>query len=970
MTILRRRVFKAVIFLAAVVSAAYLSLFFIVKSFGFQQWLKAEIADRTGYDVSVGDLRLSVPWHLVASAIAVSKSSKTVLKGEHVALTLSPIDLFSKTLHRLQLQKPTFYLDVHELFDSSAKTAADIAIRHLNITDGTVVLKTGEGSTLDFRSINVNAENLNLGRTTGVSLRTELPWLKGGAEITIRGEADQMAAEIRVQQTKFGRLSRFLFPNGPTTEVLKAQIKLRRKASQELEVVAAGKLVALSIGDSNISGEFDVHSNIDPGIKNVAFSGKIAADLPSNLGSLSLSSAKQGVTARLNGNFSIPEKQMTLKALHLESVLATADGGATLRFDPEPVFSDAHLTLREVALEPWKSLLPEAFRDWSYTARASAELDLQGPWRSVAIKGVVQSDGSPFKSNLFSLGRLTLTVPFEWANGSIHAADIGIIGKTFAINQKQRTQLAAEEIRVDGRLDKKGSAPWQAAGKLRILRGRFATPDGSKVGENLTLSGPFDITTAHENGLVSVTGKLDMEQGEILWGKFFRDLKTQQPAIDFDGDYSASDDALRLRRLNLSLANVGKVEVTGSVDHVTESPALRVAMTSNDFQPAGFFEVFIRETWNRSYPVLDQLAIGGRASFSLRVRGGMDDLAANGEIQLRAGDLHVKSNKWQIGPLDLVLPFQVHWPAANPAATSANTEAGTLTIQSARLGSESIPTLKTAVSLWDNRLRLEQPIRIPIYGGSVEISNLAWKDVIGDPRAVSLSMDTKNLQLQNLTEALDWYRFGGTLSGSIPQVDWSGGALRSQGQIQVQVFGGQILISKMEIDNPFSSLASIKLDSRFQAIDLERASETFKFGKISGILEGSVNDLILTDGQPSQWVAEIHSVEKSGISQWISVEALNKITVLSSGNDAGALYGGLAAFFDNFRYSKLGFKATLRNDKLTLRGIESKDGKEFLVVGSFLPPTVNIISHTQEISFSELVRRLEQMRKADTPQIK
>jgi hypothetical protein len=91
--------------------------------------------------------------------------------------------------------------------------------------------------------------------------------------------------------------------------------------------------------------------------------------------------------------------------------------------------------------------------------------------------------------------------------------------------------------------------------------------------------------------------------------------------------------------------------------------------------------------------------------------------------------------------------------------------------------------------------------------------------------------------------------------------------------------------------------------------------------------------------------------------------------VLSSGQSAGALYGGLAGFFDSFRYSKLGFKATLKNDRLTLRGVETRGDQEFLVVGSFLPPTVNVISHTQVIAFSELVRRLERI-KSDKSNVK
>ena len=133
--------------------------------------------------------------------------------------------------------------------------------------------------------------------------------------------------------------------------------------------------------------------------------------------------------------------------------------------------------------------------------------------------------------------------------------------------------------------------------------------------------------------------------------------------------------------------------------------------------------------------------------------------------------------------------------------------------------------------------------------------------------------------------------------------------------------------------------------------------------------KAAIDDLVITDGQPSQLRADLHSVERRGVDQRISVDALNKITVLSSGQEAGALYGGLAGLFDSFRYSKLGFKATLKNDRLTLHGVESQGDKEMLVVGSFLPPTVNIVSHTQNIAFSELVRRLERI-KSDKPEIK
>jgi hypothetical protein len=318
--------------------------------------------------------------------------------------------------------------------------------------------------------------------------------------------------------------------------------------------------------------------------------------------------------------------------------------------------------------------------------------------------------------------------------------------------------------------------------------------------------------------------------------------------------------------------------------------------------------------------------------------------------------------------MELALPFHVRLAGAIAQTTPASLPAGNLTIASARIGSESIGPINTSLSLWNNRLQFRQPVTIPVYGGTIQINNLVWEDLIKDPRALSASIDTKNLQLERLTENLGWHRFGGILAGSIPQVEWTENSLRSQGEIAISVFGGRVQIGRMEIESPFSSIPSIKLDARFRDIDLDQASETFAFGHISGILEGTVNDLVISAGQPSQFRADLHTVDKRGSSQWISVEALNKITVLSSGNDAGPLYGGLAGFFDNFRYSKMGFRAVLRNDKLTLRGIESEDGKEYLVVGSWLPPTVNIISHTQEIGFSELLGRLARVaEKPETP---
>ncbi|HKY06797.1 MAG TPA: hypothetical protein VJQ55_01080, partial [Candidatus Binatia bacterium] len=362
----------------------------------------------------------------------------------------------------------------------------------------------------------------------------------------------------------------------------------------------------------------------------------------------------------------------------------------------------------------------------------------------------------------------------------------------------------------------------------------------------------------------------------------------------------------------------------------------------------------------------NKLALGGVLVFQTQLTGDLKNLSATGNVSLQAGEVSSQNNDWQVGPISLNLPFLVTW-AEGARSSSEQPRTGTVAIESMRFGKTTVGRTSATISLFHNELRFHQPLRAAVFDGEIIVNNLRWQNVLSRPKDVSFSVEAKRLQLQPLTQALGWPTFSGTLTGIIPEVQSTDSALRTKGEIQAEIFGGRVRMSRLEVDNPFSPLAAIKLDATLANIDLERLSKTFAFGRISGILEGTVGDLIIVDGQPAQFGADLHSVDRGG-EQRISVEALDKITVLSSGQSAGALYGGLAGFFDSFRYSKLGFKAILRNDRLTLRGVETRGNQEYLVVGSLLPPTVNIVSHTQTIAFSDLVKRLERIQ-ADKPKV-
>jgi hypothetical protein len=451
---------------------------------------------------------------------------------------------------------------------------------------------------------------------------------------------------------------------------------------------------------------------------------------------------------------------------------------------------------------------------------------------------------------------------------------------------------------------------------------------------------------------------------ELLWDKFFGDFQRTRPIIEAGGVYRSKKDELRLAPMSIGLSSVGNVQLRGIIERLSRRPSFKLDIETRDLSLAGFYDFFIRDTYRRSHPTLAKLRIGGRSSLMFQIQGSLDAFDAAGEMRLDAAEIREESEKWRLGPMEMSLPFGLRYPEASRKHPSEDATTGRLVVKTARVGTITVPAVSASFRLWNNSLSIIQPIVLSMDGGTMAVRNLRWKDLVRSPEDLSFSVELKDIRLLPLTEALGWSRFRGTLSGSIPDVQWTGNALRSKGKLTLDVFGGRLTVDGLEVLNPFTSLPSIKTNVRLKEIDLDRATEAFEFGRISGILEGTIEDLVVTSGQAAQFRAQLQTLKQQGVRQWISVEALNKISVLSSGNETGFIYSGLAKLFDSYRYHKLGFTAHLRNDRLTLSGIERKEGKEYLVVGTLLPPTVNIISHTQEISFSELMRRIERVRKA------
>lgn len=943
----------------ALIAILYGVIYFIVPSSRFRGWAEAELSAASGATVRIARIQFQLPLGLVAENVEVTKPETFSFISRRLSTTFSPFDLFSRTIHRLEVDEPELKLNIEALMQPAERKSAAISLRHVKIRDGRITLTRGTAALFELPEVNLDAENFNLGDHSGGNLRADIPPLNAEMQLALKGENGGFRSEVVLQRKSRARLD--LGKSNGTTEMLRLRASFDLAARQKTSATIEAHWRDLPIQTLQLTGGLNANIETDADFSAARFAGKIELDNFLQALGVNVSGQPDGkAAADFAGVYESTGKTLVLKTIDVSSPLGGASGTAEMIFVAPPVrVISASLRSHPLSLERLKTFLPTPLDRWGYQGQGSFELEIRGPWNALQANGTVQSNRVQVHGDGFAVENLALRAPFFWLRPGWRIGEATVSAEKLSYGEKSSWQGLVEGLRANATAEIVSGQPVKITGGFETATGKFSSVDTSRLGENLKIGGSFDLRSDPANHSISVTGTIGATGGEILWGKFFTDLKEPQPRFDIAADYRRDLDRLDCHRCRFSFSKVGAVEVSGSIERISHNAEVRLAARSAEFGPGGFYEL-LRPSFNREYPLLDRLAVGGALDLQCRIQGGAQGLYIEGDLTFKNGILGARPDGWQVGPITLSLPLQISWPQKAPE-TNAKPRFGLLTVEQVRFGEERIEKIAAAVALSNNALIFPQTVRAEIFGGAVEIGALRWPDAINEPRRLSFSAEMTNLRLDRLTPALGWPPFSGTLTGSIPQVQSTSSMLQTNGEIRAAVFGGEARLSKLEIENPFSPLAAIRLDSRLSGIDLEQVTQTFSFGRISGILESAIDNLVIVDGQPAEFQIDLHSVERDK-EQRISVEALNKITVLSSGASAGALYSGLGGFFNNFGYSKLGFKARLKNDRLTLRGVESRGDEEFLVVGSFLPPRVNVVSHTQEVSFSELLHRLERIK--------
>lgn len=258
-------------------------------------------------------------------------------------------------------------------------------------------------------------------------------------------------------------------------------------------------------------------------------------------------------------------------------------------------------------------------------------------------------------------------------------------------------------------------------------------------------------------------------------------------------------------------------------------------------------------------------------------------------------------------------------------------------------------------------VRLQSPVEVAFSGGQFHLDSfeLSGALVAGAQPRWQADASVHDVSLAQLTAALDWPPFEGSLAGTLRDMRYSDKVFVVGGGLQIQAFDGSVVVNNLEIREPFGTVPVLSADAQLRGLDLHELTQTFSFGRIEGRLDGEVNAIRLAGWRPESFDLHLYSPEKDDLRHRISQRAVENLTELGNGVSAG-LSTTVLRIFDEFRYDRIDLEVLLRGDAAEMGGIARSDGGYYLVKGAGLP-RIDVIGRNRRIAWKDLVERLRRI---------
>lgn len=560
------------------------------------------------------------------------------------------------------------------------------------------------------------------------------------------------------------------------------------------------------------------------------------------------------------------------------------------------------------------------------------------------------------------LGRLTgegeLELPPGWELAGARAAfrgelrEAGVAPWLAAFGTPLPAGLSfSGAVSASPEIAKEAGAPWRMSGSFRLAGAGFASVQGDRVLEGLTLDGELQAEAAPAlaaGDAYRLEARATGSGFQLLWGTLFGDFQGAAPRLRARASGTLGGAPSLFAEAALGPGLAASASLDG--DHT-----YRLELAAADLEAA-------RRDWllplfqNGAPPLLfGRLA----AQATGHLPAGAEPFSARGELKLE--NVRIEQPGFLAEGLELLLPFDLE--GRNGAYRGPRRE-GRLAAARIQVGAFTVPPVASRLWVEADAAGLEEPLEIAFAGGQVRLASVAARGLLAATPRLETAVAFSGVSLAELAAGAGALPIEGRLDGSLPRVVAEGNRLEVDGGGKIALFGGELELSEISGSDVFSAYPRLRLSVRFHDIDLGLLTRRFDFGEMHGIVEGEVDHLVLFRNLPLSFDARVASAPRRGVAQTIDVKAVKNLTILGTGAAGGAnpLDRGLQRFFKRYNYAALGIKAQLANDVLLLRGLEERGGRELFLRGK-LPFPIDVVNAQpgKTVAFLAMVRRLKSL---------
>jgi hypothetical protein len=486
--------------------------------------------------------------------------------------------------------------------------------------------------------------------------------------------------------------------------------------------------------------------------------------------------------------------------------------------------------------------------------------------------------------------------------------------------------------------------------------------------DSLQLS--FGATFDAQRRSLTLRVNLSAQMKEVLVGPFYADFEGGPATATATAEISLGQDdrleSLVVHTLVLETPFTGPVALSGGISRAADSEAflLDAQLQATAIPGNQAFSVFVREPYAPALSFLEESELSGPGTLELNATGPLLDPLYHGTLSVGPADLTLKD--FRLSGLHLTLPFAIGAPR-DPTLTTDLGGKGILQASRVETQLTTVDRLHLPFRFTGESYVLDEPSVLGLLGGVLEITKLVVFPLDGSGDSLHATLRGQNLSVLQATRALGWPEIGGKLSFHFDPLILRQNRLESHGKATLKAFEGTIAVSDVTVDDIAEPYANMNFrEGRIDQIRLLQLGNTFNFGLMSGVLDGTIKNLGFTGGDLTSFKLDVETRRVRSVPQFLNRQAIQSIQRIVAGP-----FGTMEeSFFSKFGYSQFGFTCGLDNGIFQLQGKYHEGDTEYLMRGSWNQiPHINIINDRpgKKYDWYTIISSLRRIYQGETP---